>query len=103
MKIKLSVIERLSLLQILPKMNNVITMKIIRDLNERLGIGAREAKEIELSFYGENVKWNIEKDKNVEFEFNDIELGIIKDSLKELDKQKKIEVRHISLFEKFIQ
>jgi len=101
MKTKLSVRERLSLSQIFPQKDNLITMRIVNDLVNRLTIDADEAQQLGMKQKGQNIVWDTTKEKDKEFEFNDVELDIIKDSLKKLDEQKKVEATHVDLFDKF--
>jgi hypothetical protein len=102
---KLSVKERLSLLQILPKMDNILTMNIVYELGKKISIGAKEFEElgfIQNDKTGE-IQWDVTKEKEKEVEFEKAELDIIKDSLKKLDESKKVELVHISLWDKFMK
>ena len=45
MKIKLGVLERLLLNGMLPKEGNMLTLRIVKDLDSKLSFGAKEQKE----------------------------------------------------------
>lgn len=103
MKVKLSILERVTLLGILPSMENYATIKVVSDLNQEVGIDAEEAKEIEFKVEGDRVIWNPAKEVEKECEFGKFETDIIVDALEKLDKEKKLEKRHLSLWEKFVK
>ena len=101
---KLNVIERLSILQILPKENNFSTLKLIRDLNNKIGMSADELKKFGVVQTKEGqVKWNSEGVKEIEIELKEKESDLIVEALKELDKEKKLSQVHLSLYEKFVK
>jgi len=100
---KLNLMERLTLLQILPKEGSYVTLKVIRDLQSELAPNEDEFIEFEIKQEGEKASWN-EKGR----EEKEIELGIkseelIKDALERLDRDKKLTFQHLSLFAKFIE
>lgn len=105
MKIKLSVYERLVLLNILPKEGNFITLKITRQLREGLSFNEKEIKELKLAIDPEkgNATWNPSKDPNKEVEIGREAKKIIVESLEKLDKDAKLTQEHFSLFEKFVE
>jgi IMP dehydrogenase/GMP reductase len=103
MKVKLSVLERITLLGVLPPMENYSTIKVVSDLHNKLGIGDKEAKQIDFKVEGDRVVWDPKKEKVGEFEIGAFESDIVRTSLEKLDKEKKLEARHISLWEKFVE
>ncbi len=101
---KLSVMERLTLLGLLPKEGNFTTLKIVRELRESLSFDDKENKELDFKFLDSGgVSWNDRKAKEKEFKFNDTASGIITDALKELDKEKKLRDEHFTIYEKFME
>lgn len=103
MKTVLKVMERLTVLQILPQEGNFVMLKVLRGLNDKVGFKDEEFKELSLVQEGNAVKWNIAADIGKEFDFGEKETDLIKDSLKKLDEQKKLEQRHFTLYEKFME
>ena len=101
---KLNVFDRLTLMGILPKEGSFVTLKVIRDLINSLGIEDEEFKEFDIKQEGTKVFWNEKKGAvEKEFEFGDKAEQIVVDTLKELDLSKKLEQSHFSLYEKFVK
>ena len=105
MKIKLSVHERLVLLNILPPEGNFITLKIVRQLRESLSFNEKEVKEVKLSIDPEkgNATWDASKDPNKEVEIGREANKVIIEALEKLDKDAKLTQEHFSLYEKFVE
>jgi len=101
MEKKLSIGERLIILQLLPQEGNYATLKLIRDLGNKIGISADEHTEFELTQVGDKISWNEKgkEEKPIDLKIKEIE--IITAALEKLDSEKKLEFRHFSIFEKF--
>ena len=100
---KLNVTERLTILSILPKESDFLTLKIVRDLQASLGLNESEWKEFEIKQNGTNVSWNPEKGSiEKDIKIGEKAIDIIVTAFKELDKQKKLTAQHFSAYEKFI-
>ena len=101
---KLTVFERLMLLNILPKEGNFVTLKIVRELREGLSFNEKEIKELDLKIDDKgNATWNPAKDKNKDVEIGGQANKIIVETLEKLDKDKKLTESHLSVYEKFIE
>lgn len=100
---KLNVRERILLLNILPQETNFVTLRIIRNLKENLSFKENELKEYEIKIEGEKVFWNLEKDNEAEIEIGEKATDIIVEALKKLDKENKLTMDFVSLYEKFIE
>jgi hypothetical protein len=96
----LNVPERIVLSQILPVTGSFLNLKLVREIKEELSFTQSEHEEIQFKQNGDQITW--EKDKEKEFEFNRVIYDLVVNSLKELDKQEKLEERHVSLYEKFV-
>ncbi len=105
MKIKLSVFERLVLLNILPKEGNFLTLKIVRQLREGLSFEEKEIKEVDLTIDPKTgqATWDTAKDPNKEIEIGREAKKIIVEVLEKLDKDNKLGEQHITLYEKFVE
>ncbi len=105
MKIKLDVMERIVLFNILPKEGNFMTLKTLRQLKEEVGLDPKEIKEIKIKNDTEkgSVTWDTTKDPHKEIEINREAKKIIVDTLEKLDKDGKLNDQHISLYEKFVE
>lgn len=117
--IKLTFNERLTILGILPQEGNFTTLKILRDLQEALSFTEEEYKKYEIKNGGEKfvdakgeegivpigqIRYNpFTTREEVERPIGSKGKKIIADALKELDKNKKLNQNHYSLYEKFIE
>ena len=101
---KLSVLDRLSLLSLLPKEGDFTTLRIVRELRERLSFTEEEHRELDFrqTATGET-EWKAAADPEREFEFSPLEVSIITEALKKADKAKKLTLDHMSVYEKFME
>ena len=102
---KLTVQERFSLMEILPTQSNFLELRIIAELRDELALSDDEGERVSLRPMGDHrMAWNAEAAEAV---IKDCTIGkhaypIIVTVLKQLDKTKKLERAHLSLYEKFI-
>jgi len=106
-EIKLNVGERLVAMGILPQQESYATLRVMRELKEKkLGINAEEFKEFEVKETetpeGVRATWGKKGFEERPIKFMDREIEIIKDALLKLDKEKKLENKHYSLYDKFV-
>jgi len=113
-KVSLTPAERLNVLNILPKEGNIITIQSVRRLEEELRLTVEEQVIMEfeidpntgnilnLTKPADNggIKWDKVPEK--EFTFGDLEKGVVVGALKKLDKQEKLPVYMLSIYEKFV-
>jgi len=101
---KLTILERILLLQILPTEGDLITLKVIRDLQNVLGFSEADYKKYKIEQENGQITWNIEEGrKEVELKVGEKAQDIIKESFQKLDKEKKLEAKHINLYERFVK
>ncbi len=62
---KLSVGDRLILLNVLPQQGDIITLRIVRDLQSALSFSEKEHKQLKFSQEGQRVNWTGEVNKAV--------------------------------------
>lgn len=108
MKVELNIVERLVLMDLLPKEGNFVTLKIVRKNLDNLGFNDAELKEYDMTSAENTVNWDFEKAKKnnswpKQFVFEDFITSIIKLKLKKLDAEEKLEGKYLSLYEKFIE
>ena len=108
---RLLVAERLSLMQILPKEGNFVTLKIVRDLQSALSFSEKEHEK--LKFTTETDPKNPEKQfmkwrdiKDLKVANKDVSVGpkakeIVSSILKKLDKDGTLTQQLFGLYEKF--
>ena len=102
---KLTVLERIALLGILPAEGNFVTLKIVRKLRESLSFEEDEAKKLNVRFEDGRIFWDAaaEEPEGKEIEIGEKATDLIVDSLKKLDKEGKLTEQHFSAFEKFVK
>ena len=101
MKIKLNIVERDTLASLIPTEENYLTYKMIKVFREKLIISDEEKKKGGASVVNSLVYWKditISKD----IEIPDVILSMIIEKLKHLEKEKKINERNCSLYEKLV-
>lgn len=101
---KLNVMERLTVLSVLPKESDFATLKIVRVLQDTVGFDEAEWKECGIVQKDGQTRWNPEKGSvEKEIEIGEKATDIIKDAFKELNKAKKLTAQHLSVYEKFME
>ena len=106
-KMNLTVLERLVLLNLLPKEENFATLKLMRVAKETLSFNDIENQKLKFNQVGDQVNWNEEAAKEISEHF-EIELGevvsiLIAEELKKLNEEKKLTDSHFTLYEKFVE
>jgi hypothetical protein len=101
-KVKLDVLERLMLLQVLPKEGNYSNLKALRVVREKLAFTAAENKALAFREEQGMLRWNPDAVPVKEIFFGEILEGLIVKALKEMNKQEKLTQDHFSLYEKFV-
>lgn len=101
---KLTVLERLVLLNILPKEGDLTTIRIVRELREVLSFS--EAEHASLAFKPDgdgNMRWNAEADRDEDFIFQPRAYALIADTLEKLAKGEKMMEDYLSVYDKFCE
>ena len=106
MKRKLSVVERIVLLNLLPKEGNFNTLKLIRVARESLSFNDIENQKLKFKQNGDQVVWDVQGaidiDAHFETEIGETANQLIVDELTKLDKEGKLTDETFSLYEKFM-
>jgi len=100
---KLTIPERITLLQVLPKEGNFVTLKVLRKLKGLLGFSEEDYKKFNIKQTGDRISWNKQGGQEVEIEIGEKAAEIIKEALLGLDGEKKLKPEHFSVYEKFVQ
>jgi hypothetical protein len=100
--VKLDILQRIIALSVLPKEGNLIEIKIIKNLKEKIGFNEDEVNRFKLKAEGEKYTWDLREDKGAEFEITEGEAKLITKGLKELDNQNKLTEQHLTLCELFL-
>ena len=96
---KLNVLERIMLMQILPTEGNYITFKMLISLKSALTFSEKEYKDAGMAEKDGQITWK--KDSLKEIPIGEKMTEIIKTALKKVDDEGKINNQLFSLFEKF--
>lgn len=100
---KLSIVERIQLIGLLPAEGNAVTLRIVSDLRNDLGFSEKEIQEAEIKQDVENnrVLWNSKADLVKDVKIGDTARGVIKDALTKMDNEKKLTLAIMPLYERF--
>ena len=101
MKQNLTISERFSIMELLPKEGNFATISLIRKLREKLSLTEEEIKQHNITTTDSIIRWsnNTEKEK----EFSVFEEEIIKQQLIKLNQDNNLQDKHYTLYNKFIE
>lgn len=100
---ELNVFDRLILLNIMPHEGDFTTLKIVRKLREDLSFSEDEHKALEFKQENGQVQWKQEGDKPKDVTIGEKASDLIADVLKKLDKEKKLQEQHFTLYERFVE
>ena len=103
---KLNVRDRVILLSVLPREGDILSLKILRKLREDLSFSEDEQRlfEFKQDLERGQVSWDpkcTDAEKEVMIGVRGLE--IVKEALEELNKQKKLHVDMLELYEKFVE
>jgi len=109
MKVRLGLKERICLSDLLASYKaNFVTIKAFKKFSDDIQFTEEEVKEhkIDYSMVGDSqrVVWSVEAEKTeIEVDTGEIMTVEVQKLLKDLNKSNSLEVRHISLYEKFVE
>ena len=98
---KLTVLDRLLVLSILPTEHDITTLRLMRDLQRNLGFTDEENTALKFEKLENGLKWDTEAVGE-----RDIEIGLsahasVLKAFKEIDKKKKMTYQLLAVYEKF--
>jgi flagellar hook assembly protein FlgD len=104
---KLSVLERINLMGILPQEGNYITFKILSDLRGELSFTENEIKDFKITQHdvGEGkirFTWDDKKEKAKEIPIGEQVLIIIRTALQKVEKEGRVNSDNVTLIERFL-
>jgi len=102
---KLTVKERINLVAILPLQGDITTLKQLRVFREALTFTDKETADWKIDYQPEmgRVTWDEKIVKDVEIDISDRMFKLVIKKLRDLNKVKKLEESHITLWDKFIE
>ena len=99
---KLTVLERLLLLRLLPRQGNLTTLRIVRDMERELGFSEEEHAALQFVNSDDgSMSWDREADEEKDVEFGDVAYGLVRKGLSQLDKAEGLQMGHLTLCDKF--
>ena len=102
MKYNLTVVDRVILLNVLPKEGNMITLLSLRDLKAELVFSEAENEALGVRMEDGNLIWNKDAEQEKAVEINGTMTKIIVEALLDMDKQGKLNEAMIDTCQKFI-
>jgi len=107
MRVKLKIMNRLSLSGLLTNKGDITTLKVLRELREELSFTPEEHTAINFQPQpGGKLIWNDDADPNIEVEFTGIReiiLEKVKTQLREMEKKGELLLDYLSLYEVLIE
>lgn len=101
---QLRIVDRFSLLGVLPEAGNFVTMKLIADLRSALGFSEDELKEAEIVVSPETgrVSWNGECALMKDVDIGDATKSVVSGALKKLNDENKLTAQLLDIYEQFV-
>ena len=99
---KLNLLERVTILGILPQEANFLNLKIIKDIQDVVSFTEEDFKEFDIKQTDGMITWNAKGTEEKEISIGEKATDIIVEALKELNKDKKLTANHYSLYVKFV-
>jgi len=98
---KLSIKERIILLNCLPSRGDFTTMTIKKDIVDKIKITQEEVKRLKIKDSNGVLTWDFTKEKENEVKLTKLEIKVIKDELNKLDDKKELTDDTYNLFKIF--
>ena len=98
---ELAILDRITLLNILPVEGDVVTMRLLKKLREELGFTEEEIKKHKINSADSRVMWE-ETGYKADVDIGEKATDIIKDAFKKLDQEKKLREEMIPLYDTFM-
>lgn len=102
MKVNFSVLDRIMMLQALPAEENIITLRIVRDLKKSLSFTEDELKVLNIRPRPEGgLIWDAPMER--EFDIGEKAAEVMASALKALNDKKKLTEQHVDLWDKVVK
>ena len=97
---KLSIKERLLIGDLYPKEGNIMEQTMVRDMAGKTAITQEEMDQVNFRASDNGFVWDSDKAEDVEVEFTDAELDVLRGSVDKLDREKKVTQDNLDLCRK---
>ena len=101
MKVNLNVLERIVIMNVLPKTGSFVNLRAIKNTGKMLAISKEEQTEIEMNVGPQGSTWNEKGKDEKEFDLPASSVKIIKERLTELDRKNELPIEIVTVWEKF--
>jgi len=98
---KLSVHERLLLLNMLPKEGDLTTIRLVRELRETLSFNEEEHAQLNFQQSGGQIRWQDGVVKAKDIDIGPKASDVVRDALAQMDKAGQLREEHLSLVDTF--
>lgn len=101
---KLTFLDRMMILNLLPETGTFKTLKILRVLRESLVPTEVESVELNVQEDAESgqITWNPEKDVGKEIKIGEIAFDLIQEKLKDMDEKEELTANHENIYKIFV-
>ena len=99
---KLTFSERYVLQEVLPQQGSLAEQGLVKSICDKSAITDEEKAKFNVRQEGTTIKWDATQDNTAEICFDDAELALIKTAVLQLDKDKKVTQRNLSLCRKVL-
>ena len=97
----LSIHDRLVLLNTLPKEGDVLTIRVLKELKQVLGLTEEELQKADVVLNNGQVRWNPGKGFKADIPIGKVAKAIIREVLEKLNKDKKLTEDHLDIWDMF--
>jgi len=98
---QLTPIERLTLLSLLPREGNLMTMRVVRDLQASLAFSDAEIEEFKARELGDGVI-RVERNEPREIAISNAGLDLLSDHLRRAEKEGRLTLPMLALYERIV-
>ena len=99
---KLSVGNRLRILAIMPESGNIVTLRVVSETRQKVALSEEEFEKFKVVVTGTRLTWD-DKAEPVEIELGPVAKGMIRDALSTLNKENKLTVPDVELWDMFME
>ncbi len=98
----LNVLERITLLQILPQQGDFATLQTAKSLAKELDFNTEELDALNFQQTSERIQWKAENDPKKDCKIGEKGNDLIVEQLKSLNEKKQLTAQHFDLYQKFV-
>jgi len=97
---KLTVADRLQLPSLFPKNGDLLTLGIVKSIEDKIRISPNEIEKLEMRINGSHYQWNTNKDFDLFVKFEKAEIDLLKSEVNKLDSGKQLTMAQYDIAKK---